>query len=205
MRCAALLLSAGLMLSAGCESPRGRTEPSSEPAATRPTPSARSSAEADASAANQPLLGRWSGSYRSRRVTIEMPRGLPAGAWQHDDGSLGSGEGRIELEVRSDSELRGTATGALGELDIRGMVEGDSVRAGLTPRNPMADPAMSGILMGQREGQQIVGELRVSSQDGSLVRSAPVSLKRPCGSARLRLPAGRARRGSRHVPMSKFV
>ena len=180
MRCSAVLLFAGLMLCAGCDSPEGRSEPSSRPATAevRPSATARPSADVDPSTPLPPLVGRWAGSYHARRVSIEMPRGLPAGAWQHDDGTLGSGDGRIELVVRTDSELRGAVTGALGDLEIRGMVDGDSVHAGISPKEPLADPAMSGILVGQREGQEIIGELRVSSQDGSLVRFSPVRLRR---------------------------
>jgi hypothetical protein len=180
MRCSALLLCSGLTLGAGCNSPEGRSEPSSRPATAKVPASAtvRPSANVDASTPLPPLIGRWTGSYHARRASIEMPRGLPAGAWQHDDGSLGSGEGRVELVVQKDSELLGAVTGALGELEIRGMVDGDNVHAGISPKDPLADPAMSGILVGQRSGQEIIGELRVSSQDGSLVRFSPVRLRR---------------------------
>jgi hypothetical protein len=176
---------AALLLCAGCDSPRlGDGVPSANPAASAraSTVAASSSPQASASTRPQgnavPLAGAWAGAYRASRVAIELPRGLPAGAWAEDDGALASGDGRIELDVQADAEVRGKVEGALGSLLVRGSAEGSSVRAGLSPRDPMADPAMIGILTGEQEGQEIVGELRVSSHDGRLVRSSPVRLQR---------------------------
>ena len=177
-------LCAGLVLAAGCDSPRAGAEPSSRAApptsqsAAAVNASARLAPSGDAPRAGAELAGHWTGSYRASRVTIAMPAGLPAGAWEHDDGTRAAGEGHIELEVGADSVVRGTLEGALGQLELRGMVEGDGVRAGVGPRDPLAEPAMSGILTAERQDKELVGELRVSSEDGALVRSSPVRLAR---------------------------
>jgi hypothetical protein len=186
MRMPGLPCFAALVLCAGCDSPRpaggersghGATSaPTASALATSPLP--QTSAAAGDRSSRVPLAGRWVGTYRASRAAIELPRGLPAGAWTEDDGAVASGDGRIELEVQGDSELRGKLDGPLGSLVTRGMVEGDSLRAGVSPSDPMADPAMIGILTAVREGQDIVGELRVSSHDGRLVRSSPVRLQR---------------------------
>jgi hypothetical protein len=184
MRHPVLLCFAAFVLGAGCDSPRAGSEPSSRPAPPGSQAAATASARArpepsgDAAPFGAQLTGRWAGSYRASRVAITMPAGLPSGAWEHDDGARASGEGHVELEVGVDSEVRGTLDGALGQLELRGMVEGDGVRAGVGPRDPLAEPAMSGILTAERQAEELVGELRVSSQDGSLVRSSPVRLQR---------------------------
>jgi hypothetical protein len=66
------------------------------------------------------------------------------------------------------------------------MLDGTTLRAHLTPKDPSTQPAMSGILLASTtaNGTSFEGELRVSNEDGSLVRGAPVHLERAPASER---------------------
>jgi hypothetical protein len=143
-------------------------------ASARPVPNGTAGAES-----RDPLLGRWTASYRAGRAAVDVPRGLPAKTWQGDDGASAVGEGRIELQVEQAGQVRGTAEGPLGKLVLRGVVDGDVLRVGVTPAEPSAEPAFGGVLVAVLEQGLFVGELRVANGDGTLVRAATLRLSRP--------------------------
>jgi hypothetical protein len=117
--------------------------------------------------------------YRAGRAAVDVPRGLPAKTWQGDDGSSATGDGRIELHVEPAGQVRGTAEGPLGKLVLRGIVDGDVLRVGVTPADPSEAPAFGGVLVAVLEQDLFVGELRVASGDGSLVRASSLRISRP--------------------------
>jgi autotransporter translocation and assembly factor TamB len=108
-----------------------------------------------------------------------VPQGAPDDTWADDDGTAASGNGTVDLTIDVDGQVKGTAKGALGTMTIRGWLDGATLRAGLAPADPTAAIAMSGVLVGTAEDETITGELRVSSQDAKLVRSASLKLTRP--------------------------
>ena len=91
------------------------------------------------------------------------------------------GEGRVELTIGEDGLVQGSAQGSLGALVARGMVDETTVRAGLSPRDPLAEPAMSGLLLGAFDGTKLTVEIRVSSENGALARVAKLELRRTAG------------------------
>ncbi|HSN98870.1 MAG TPA: hypothetical protein VLS89_11315 [Candidatus Nanopelagicales bacterium] len=94
-----------------------------------------------------------------------------------DDGKVATGAGAVTLTIEADGEIRGKAKGALGNLTVVGRLEGDVVRASVTPDDPYAQHAMSGILVGRLEGDVIRANLRVAGPDAMLVRESPVELR----------------------------
>jgi hypothetical protein len=161
----------------GPRPPPSATVPVASGSASGPQPIASAQA-----AEPDPRVGRWTATYRAARAVVEIPPGLPAKTWQRDDGSSASGEGRIELSIDKDGQARGSAEGPLGKLALRGIVDGDSLRVGVSPQTPTEEPAFAGLLVAALAEGLFVGELRVSSGDGTIVRSAPVRLARPAPS-----------------------
>ena len=147
-----------------------------QPSATVSLPSASSSAATPAGGNER--AGHWTAPYQATRAAVTVPVGLPDHTWKLDDGRTATGEGRIEVTIASDGTARGKLAGALGELVLSGMMDGSTLRAGLSPADPLVLPAMGGLLLVTAEGSSLVGELRVSSHDGALVRAAVVRLAR---------------------------
>lgn len=96
---------------------------------------------------------------------------------QKEDGKAATGPGTVTLTIDPSGDLRGKAKGALGDATLIGKVEGDVVRASLTPDDPHAENAMTGVLVGKLEGEVIRGNIRVAGPDAVLVRESAVELK----------------------------
>ncbi|MCC6522076.1 MAG: hypothetical protein IT373_05395 [Polyangiaceae bacterium] len=144
-----------------------------------PSGTASGTASAEAVAPAVPEAGAWHGTYQAEKDTVFVPEKVPYhGAWAKDDGKQAVGPGKVELTVAPDGQVTGTASGALGDQVIRGVVEGGALRLGLTAKDPRDPAAMSGILTGSLKGDKLVGTLQVASADASLVRQAPVELAR---------------------------
>jgi hypothetical protein len=125
------------------------------------------------------LAGSWGGSFQAKKMALTIARGLPTATWQGDNGQLAVGEGHVELTVSEEGLIEGTVQGSLGALMVRGMADESTLRAGLSPREPLAEPAMSGLLVGVLDGAKVTAEIRVSSENGSLARVAKLELHRP--------------------------
>ncbi|MFH1604032.1 MAG: hypothetical protein ABIH03_09000 [Pseudomonadota bacterium] len=103
---------------------------------------------------------------------------MPYKWWKADDGTSASGAGEMELRIAPDGVVDGNASGALGNMIIRGILEEDGLRAGVSPTDPGSETSMTGVLVGAAKQEAIEADLRVSSHDASLVRRAVVRLKR---------------------------
>ncbi len=107
-----------------------------------------------------------------------MPEGVVYPSWKNDNGGL-TGDNNIELLINPDGMVKGQTTGALGKLVAVGIAEEGAFRLGLSPGDVGgSESKMSGVLTGKLDGAAMTGWLRVSSRDASLVRKAPVSLKK---------------------------
>jgi hypothetical protein len=136
-----------------------------------------SAASSSASAAPaSPYAGSWTGSFKAEKGAVEVPKGVTYKAWEDDDGKALSGAGEVILTIGDDGEVKGTASGALGKLDIRGRLEDDALRAGVVPADPQAEDAVAGVLTGELKGKDIIAHLRVANGDASLVRQAKLTL-----------------------------
>lgn len=137
------------------------------------------SADAGASApASASLAGTWEGRYDAKKGSVELPPKVKDKVRKKDEGKSATGPGTVSLTIDADGELRGKAKGALGELTVIGRVEGDVFRASVTPDDPYAPQAMTGILVGRVEGDVIRANLRVAGPDAVLVRESAVELRR---------------------------
>ena len=97
--------------------------------------------------------------------------------WQKDPGQPGTGAGTLKVSIDAQGQAEAQTDGALGRLQGTGAVEGDSLRVRLTPVE--SDPSgFSGLLNASREGDGWVGNLRASSGDSKVVRSADVKLEK---------------------------
>ena len=77
-------------------------------------------------------------------------------------------------------EVRGKASGALGEATLSGKVdvEGGVLRASWFPVDPTGATAMTGVLIGQLKGATIQATIRVAGPDATLVRESALDLQR---------------------------
>jgi hypothetical protein len=165
-----------LLLAAACGN--GDRAEAGATGATRSASTASAAPTTTASvAAASPYAGRWEGKYDARRGDVSVPAGVAYGAWK-EDGTRAAGPGTIEIEIAADGDVSGKIGGALGDLVIRGRMEDGALAAGVTPSDALADPAMRGVLHGTLRGDAIEAELRVSSQDGEVVRAASTKLTR---------------------------
>lgn len=141
-------------------------------------PAASAGAGAGAPANGASLAGTWEGRYDAKKGSVELPPKVKDKVRKKDEGQTATGPGTLSLTIDADGELRGKAKGALGELTIIGRVDGDVVRASVTPDDPYAPQAMTGILVGRAEGEVIRANLRVAGPDAVLVRESAVELRR---------------------------
>lgn len=107
-----------------------------------------------------------------------VPRGVKHVAQEKDDGSSATGQGTLELRIDAQGQVTGKASGALGAQSVRGVMQEDMLRAGVSPVDPASDDGMTGVLVGKADAEAIVAELRVSNHDASVVRSSQVRLER---------------------------
>lgn len=123
--------------------------------------------------------GAWTGTYRASAIHIELPTsrgGIPE--WKADDGKAFTGAGTIELKCADDGTVTGSAHGALGEHEIRGDTGDESLHARLVPTSTAKPPAFSGTLTLTHTDGAVTGDLRASTPDGHVARSAAVTMSR---------------------------
>jgi hypothetical protein len=153
------------------ETPTGSAGPtsSSAPAVARP---ATSAPQAKASSA-------FSGTYTAKASVVDIGKADKVVKWPPNPASGAIGTGTIDLAVADPKgEVRGEAKGPLGHLMVIGGFDGHDLRANLTPKDPNADDAMTGVMTLVADAAAMRGTLRVSSRDAQIVREATVELSR---------------------------
>jgi hypothetical protein len=95
--------------------------------------------------------------------------------WKTDDGREGVGHGKLELTASADGSVVGTATGPLGDEEVRGTADGDALTARLLPKPP---GLYGGTLVLQRKDDGWTGTLSASRSDGRVARTGAVTLSR---------------------------
>jgi hypothetical protein len=90
------------------------------------------------------------------------------------------GAGKVELTISADGDVRGKASGALGNATLTGRADEGSaaLRASWFPDDPTAPNAMTGVLIGFLKGGVVAAEIRVAGPDATLVRESKIELKR---------------------------
>jgi hypothetical protein len=129
-------------------------------------------------AAGGARAGNYRGDYEARRGTVTLEPGVVEPSWKLDRGQSFAGKGTVEIEIEASGRARGRLVGPLGELMVRGQVEGDAIAMELVPAVDDAPPAFRGTLQASIEGDRLRGELRVVSGDGRVVRAATIEAVR---------------------------
>ncbi len=133
-------------------------------------------APGDASAA-----GTWEGSYDARKGAVVLPDRVKDKTRTSDDGKLMVGAGKVELTVTAAGDVRGKATGALGEAHLTGKLVdegGGFLRASWYPDDATTPNAMTGVLYGPVKDGVISAMIRVAGPDAVLVRESKIELKK---------------------------
>jgi hypothetical protein len=183
MRQPAVLLAVAVLLA--CERP---TDAAPSPTSTATTAGdAATSASSAPPALAHPQQGSWSAKYEAVKAEVDVPAGVRWPHWADEAADDGVGAGDISITVDPSGRVLGTVSGALGELQISGVIEDGALSAWLEPSAaPDATPALSGVMHGGfakvGAGEPGVGaidaELRVSSENGNMVRKASAKLER---------------------------
>lgn len=161
------------------KAPTVESAPQSATAGAAPASAPQPSAEVPSGPRRAWCAGAWTGTYRAAALRIELPTnrgGIPE--WKADDGKSFTGPGTIELTCADDGTVTGAAHGALGEHEIRGDTGDDSLHARLVPKSTTSPPAFSGTVTLSRSGTSVTGDLRASTSDGHVARSAAVTMTR---------------------------
>ena len=187
------LVSVLLALSAiGCENKPDLPEKGPPPIPPRPatamsdSPAPSGSAPPSASIALLPapgdsaFAGTWEGTYDAKKGAVVLPERVKDKTRGNDDGKLMSGAGKIELVVGPGGEVRGKATGALGDAHLTGKLDegGSFLRASWYPDDATKPNAMTGVLYGPVKDGVIAAVIRVAGPDAVLVRESKVDLKK---------------------------
>jgi hypothetical protein len=126
------------------------------------------------------LAGTWEGSYDARKGAVVLPDRVKDKTRGKDDGKLMSGPGKVELTIAPSGEVRGKATGALGEARLTGKLDeaGTYLSVSWYPEDATRPNAMTGVLLGPIKDGVITAMIRVAGPDAVLVREAKVELKK---------------------------
>jgi hypothetical protein len=173
-----------LAVSACNDAPRGGNEPASavpapSASSTKPAPSASASAAAPKRSA--PMT--WSGAYQASPGSLYVYDG---GEWKGvhfrgDDASVGLGEGPLSFTIDPGTrELRGTASGPLGDVILAGVVSRDlatdSALSFSVLRKDPADHGLTGTGVGHLGEHTLTGTMRLSRGDAHVIRDVTFSL-----------------------------
>ncbi len=124
------------------------------------------------------LAGVWVGRYDAKKGTVALPPKVKDKGLASDQGTAAVGQGSIEVAILANGDVRGKMSGALGEAEITGKLDGGMVRAVVRPTDPYAAHAMTGIFVGERKGEALACELHVAGPDGTMIRESTVELAR---------------------------
>ncbi len=96
------------------------------------------------------LAGTWEGSYDAKKGAVVLPDRVKDKTRGSDDGKLASGPGKVELTILPTGEVRGKATGALGEARLTGRLDSGSAYLSVSwyPEDATKPNAMTGVLLG---------------------------------------------------------
>jgi len=144
------------------------------------------SAEAHgASPANPPAIPfTWSGTYASAPGSLYVYDG---GEWKGvhfrgDDASIGLGEGPLSFTLDATThELRGTASGPIGDVILAGVVSPDALEHNEITfsilRKDTTDRGFTGTGVGKMSGKSIAGSMRLSRGDAHVIRDVRFDVK----------------------------
>jgi len=124
------------------------------------------------------FVGSWRAPLEVERYQIEQTKQEgKIKAWAEDSGEKSTGSGELLLQIEGSGAVTGKLTGALGNLDASGMLEGETLRVRLQS-SEQTNPAerFNGVLLAEKSDGGFQGELKASSGDSLTVRKASVVL-----------------------------
>lgn len=150
--------------------------------------SASASAGAAASAKPPWYSGHWSGTYASVKQYMDPMVG-PEIKWQEDEGGTAHGFGKLSLDIDKDQHVTGKASGPLGDMTVRGTLDGTTLRVRLLPVAERVG-AFRGTLIAQRKGKTdtFEGKLHASNGMSRIVRDAPVKIDKGDTAPKIKMP-----------------
>jgi hypothetical protein len=168
-----------LFVVSACE--QNKTEKA--PANNEPTVAAPSStpiAAPSVGTSNAPSTAqtsRFSGAFSAQpaKSATTKKEGAPSG-WEKDEGKTYSGECKLALSVEKDGKVQGHLTGALGELELRGWLAGDDLRATVVPSGDDVAKIQNGTLSLSRTGDGFKGTLTAATGDSLVMRRADIQV-----------------------------
>lgn len=158
--------------------------PASSASAATPAPSASGSAHVASppKAAATPVT--WTGTYASAPGSLYVYDG---GEWKGvhfrgDDASIGLGEGPMSFTIDPKThELRGTASGPIGDVLLAGDVPADALEHSEITfsilRKDTTDRGFTGTGVGKVTAGGIQGSMRLSRGDAHVIRDVKFDLK----------------------------
>lgn len=154
--------------------------PSSSSAPPSDAPTTSQGPGATAVAPGGAFTGAWQGAYDAKKGSVELPPKVKDKTRAADDGKAVAGAGKVELTISAEGEVRGKASGALGDATLTGKVDEGAgmLRASWFPDDNTAPNAMTGVLIGILKDAVIAAEIRVAGPDATLVRESKIELKR---------------------------
>ena len=124
------------------------------------------------------LAGTWEGSYDAKKGTVAMPTGTKDKHWSKDEGKTHVGAGTMTVRVSATGDVEGEAKGSLGAQVISGRAEGNTVRATVSPKDPVDPQGFTGVLVAMMKDGALKGELKAAGPTADIVRESPVELKK---------------------------
>lgn len=156
-----------------------------------PTPGASASAAVVAAASSDKVptnaapitaswyAGTWKGELAAtRRASATNAKEGAPGAWEKDGGQKYAGPGTIEIAVNDRGQVSGAVKGALGELGVRGQIDGDELRANLVSSSDDPTAIHNGTIVLAHDSDTLKGRLSAGSGDALTMRQADVTLKK---------------------------
>lgn len=174
-----------LVLLATCACSKDAQKPSEQPAVASASVSAvvpsapASAAPSAAEPSGAWYVGTWKGDFTAakRQAVTSTKEGAPA-AWDKDDGKRLAGPSSMEITVTSAGAVTGRVKGSLGDLGVRGKVEGEELRASLVPQSDDLTAIQNGYVVMTRDADTLKGRLSAASGDALVLRHGEMTLKK---------------------------
>ena len=139
--------------------------------------SASASASASAAPHTPTVAFRYAGGFEAKKRTVTLPSGVSEPVWGLDKGKASTGPGKIELSLWDDGRINGSLSGSLGDLTIEGYGTKEGGTQTLSGSiSPGSGKGFRGTFSAKLEGNDVVGELHVASEDASIVREGTFTL-----------------------------
>ena len=126
-------------------------------------------------------VGTWEGSYDAKKGAVVLPDRVKDKTRTSDDGKLMVGPGKVEITVTATGDVRGKATGALGEARLTGKLVdegGGFLHVSWYPEDASKSNAMTGVVYGPLKDGVITAMIRVAGPDAVLVRESKIEPKK---------------------------